>query len=454
MDNNISKTFCIYPWMHQMIDTDGSVKLCCVAEAPTKKLEGSHMHVSKNKLSHLWNDEYMKDIRERMIQGKQIKDCGQCYRKERNNEYSFRQRANDDWANKVKEVKQYYEDYNAELVNTQYTTSFQGMRLDQKKVRESKHVMPDLPIYLDIRFGNLCNLRCRMCTGMYSSELGEELENIANKNEKFRLLAPDSAKTYTFDWYNIDSDIWTELELYMPHVKLIYLTGGEPTLVEGNYQFLQKLIEKGYAKNISLVFNTNVTNAQKRFLNIIGEFRRVSLNLSIDGIEGIQEYIRYPSKWSAITKNVSTIIDHARLSNTKIDLYFTPTVNIINVNNLHKIIEWAYNLASNNQHNNIKWDIQAIFLHGPEFMDMIHSTIEYRNLCLDNLNKVTKEQLQFFPCLEKFYNEVVDTLKNQYDETLYSASKRAQLKLWNKEIDKKRGINIKNYVSYSEMLYE
>ena len=98
--------------------------------------------------------------------------------------------------------------------------------------------------------------------------------------------------------------------------------------------------------------------------------------------------------------------------------------------------------------------MQSIFLHGPEFMDMIHSTVEYRNLCLDNLNKVTKEQLQFFPCLEKFYNEVVDTLKNQYDETLYSASKRAQLKLWNKEIDKKRGINIKNYVSYSEMLYE
>ncbi len=415
----MSKTFCIYPWMHQMIDTDGSVKLCCVAEAPTKKPEGSHMHVSKNKLSDLWNDPYMVNVRQRMLNGEQVKDCGQCYRKEKRNEFSFRQKANNDWD---------IDSTNTTLIN--------------------------LPKYLDIRFGNLCNLRCRMCTGMYSSELGEELESIADKNEQFRLLGPDSAKIYTFDWYSDESKIWVELEKYVRFLDLIYLTGGEPTLVEGNYKFLQKLIDSEDSKRISLVFNTNVTNAQKRFLNIIGEFRRVSLNLSIDGIEGIQEYIRYPSKWSAITKNVSTIIDHARLSNTKIDLYFTPTVNIINVNNLHKIIEWAYNLASNNQHNNIKWDIQAIFLHGPEFMDMIHSTVEYRNLCLDNLNKVTKEQLQFFPCLEKFYNEVVGTLKNKFEHETEANSYRKQLKLWNDEIDKKRKISIHDYFNYAGLLYE
>ena len=415
----MSKTFCVYPWMHQMIDTDGSVKLCCVAEAPTKKPEGSHMHVSKNKLSDLWNDPYMVNVRQRMLNGEQVKDCGQCYRKEKRNEFSFRQKANNDWD---------IDSTNTTLIN--------------------------LPKYLDIRFGNLCNLRCRMCTGMYSSELGEELESIADKNEQFRLLGPDSAKIYTFDWYSDESKIWVELEKYVRFLDLIYLTGGEPTLVEGNYKFLQKLIDSEDSKRISLVFNTNVTNAQKRFLNIIGEFRRVSLNLSIDGIEGIQEYIRYPSKWSAITKNVSTIIDHARLSNTKIDLYFTPTVNIINVNNLHKIIEWAYNLASNNQHNNIKWDIQAIFLHGPEFMDMIHSTIEYRNLCLDNLNKVTKEQLQFFPCLEKFYNEVVNTLKNKFEHQTEADSYRKQLKLWNDEIDKKRKISIHDYFNYAGLLYE
>jgi MoaA/NifB/PqqE/SkfB family radical SAM enzyme len=415
----MSKTFCVYPWMHQMVDTDGSVKLCCIAETPTKKPEGSHMHVSKNKLSDLWNDPYMVNVRQRMLNGEQVKDCGQCYRKEKRNEFSFRQKANNDWD---------IDSTNTTLIN--------------------------LPKYLDIRFGNLCNLRCRMCTGMYSSELGEELESIADKNEQFRLLGPDSAKIYTFDWYSDESKIWVELEKYVRFLDLIYLTGGEPTLVEGNYKFLQKLIDSEDSKRISLVFNTNVTNAQKRFLNIISKFKRISLNLSIDGTEGTQEYIRYPSKWKTITKNLNTIVEHSKTTETGFDFNFTPAVSIINVANFNSLIEWAYNLAINNQHKNITWDMQSIFLHGPEFMDMIHSTVEYRNLCLDNLNKVTKEQLQFFPCLEKFYNEVVNTLKNKFEHQTEADSYRKQLKLWNDEIDKKRKISIHDYFNYAGLLYE
>jgi MoaA/NifB/PqqE/SkfB family radical SAM enzyme len=415
----MSKTFCVYPWMHQMVDTDGSVKLCCIAETPTKKPEGSHMHVSKNKLSDLWNDPYMVNVRQRMLNGEQVKDCGQCYRKERKDEFSFRQKANNDWD---------IDNIDTTLIN--------------------------LPKYLDIRFGNLCNLRCRMCTGIYSNELGEELESIADKNEQFRLLGPDSAKTYTFNWYSDEAKIWVELEKYVPFLELIYLTGGEPTLVEGNYKFLQKLIDSGDSKRISLVFNTNVTNAQKRFLDIISKFKRISLNLSIDGTKGIQEYIRYPSKWTAITKNLNTIIEHSKTTETEFDFNFTPAVSIINVANFNSLIEWAYNLAINNQHKNISWDMQSIFLHGPEFMDMIHSTVEYRNLCLDNLNKVTKEQLQFFPCLEKFYNEVVGTLKNKFEHETEANSYRKQLKLWNDEIDKKRKISIHDYFNYAGLLYE
>ena len=402
-----------------MIDTDGSVKLCCVADSPTKKETGKHMHVSKHKLSYLWNDPYMVNVRQRMLEGKQVKDCGQCYRKERRGEFSFRQKANQDW----------------ELDNTDTT-------------------LIDLPKYLDIRFGNLCNLRCRMCTGIYSNELGKELESIADTNEEFRLLDPDSAKSYTFNWYDTGSDIWNELEKYTQYINLIYLTGGEPTLVEGNYNFLQKLIDSGNSERICLIFNTNVTNAQQRFLNIISKFKRTSLNLSIDGTQGVQEYIRFPSKWSAITKNLNTIIQYSKTTRTQFDLNFTPVVSILNVANFNNIIEWAYNLATNNKYENITWDMQPIFLHGPEFMDMIHSTIEYRNLCLDNLNKVTKEQLQFFPCLEKFYNEVVDTLKNKFKHETEADSYRKQLKLWNDEIDKKRNIDINDYIDYAEMLYD
>ena len=87
-----------------MIDTNGAVKLCCVAEDPTKKDHGKDMDVQRSNLSTLWNSVYMQNVRERLLEGKQVKDCGQCYRKERRGEYSFRQRANKDWPEQVQKV--------------------------------------------------------------------------------------------------------------------------------------------------------------------------------------------------------------------------------------------------------------------------------------------------------------------------------------------------------------
>tara|TARA_B100000683_G_scaffold266382_1_gene298545 strand:+ start:1236 stop:2480 length:1245 start_codon:yes stop_codon:yes gene_type:complete len=413
----MNKTFCVYPWTHQMIDTNGAVKLCCVAEDPTVKDEGRHMTVKDKNLSELWNDPYMQDVRRRMLEGKYVKDCGQCYRKERRGEFSFRQRVNE------------------------------GQQLHDPQI-----VVKDLPHYLDIRFGNLCNLKCRMCTGMYSKKFGEELETIADKDEQFRLLAPDSAKSYTFDWYE-NPNFWEDLKNYMPFVKLIYLTGGEPTLVQGNYDFLQQLIDKGFAENISLVFNTNVTNFQQRFLDTINQFKKVTLNLSIDGVEGVQEYIRYPSKWNHIQKNMNLLMEKVRVSQTKFHLVFTPTVSILNVANFKTFIEWAYNFALNNNTSNSDWDMQPIFLHGPQFQDMIYATTDYRYFALDKLNKVNKNALSYFNNLHRFYDEVLETLQNKFENEPESIMFRQQLHKWNTSIDNSRGIKINDYIPYSELLY-
>ena len=410
--------------MHQMIDTNGAVKLCCVAEDPTVKDHGKSMNVTDTDLSSVWNNDYMQNVRKRLLEGQQVKDCGQCYRKERRGEYSFRQRANQDWENEVDKI-----------------------------LLQEKLTVDEPPKYLDIRFGNLCNLKCRMCTGIYSKILGEELEAIADKDEEFRLLGPDSAKSYTFDWYDNPS-FWQDLKKYIPHVKLIYLTGGEPTLVQGNYEFLQQLIDKGHAQNISLVFNTNVTNFQQRFLDIINQFKQITLNLSIDGVEGVQEYIRYPSKWKHIQKNMDLLMTKIKQSRTRFKLVFTPTVSILNVADFKTLVEWAYNFAVDNHTENSIWDMQPIFLHGPQFQDMIYATNHYRYYALQNLQKIDQDALTYFKPLQKFYDEVIDTLKNKYENEPDSIMFRKQLHKWNTSIDNSRGIKIQDYIPYSELLYE
>jgi len=292
-----------------------------------------------------------------------------------------------------------------------------------------------------------------MCTGIYSKMLGEELEGIADQDEEFRLLAPDSAKSYTFDWYE-NPTFWDDLKNYMPSVKLIYLTGGEPTLVQGNYEFLQQLIDKGFAQNISLVFNTNVTNFQQKFLDLINQFKKVTLNLSIDGVKGVQEYIRYPSKWAHIQKNLELLVKKVQQSDTKYDLVFTPTVSIINVAHLSTFINWAYNFANTHQAPNVVWDMQPIFLHGPQFQDMIYATTDYRYYSLEQLDKINPQALSFFKPLQRFYDEVVDTLKNKFENEPDSIMFRKQLHKWNTSIDNSRGIKIEDYIPYSKFLYE
>ena len=411
----LSKTFCVYPWVHQMVETNGDVKLCCIAESPTQKESGQHMNINKHKLSELWNDPYMQSVRQRMLDGKQVKDCGQCMRKEREGEKSMRQIINPGW-----------------------------------QVDNADLFVKTLPKYLDLRFGNLCNLRCRMCTGMYSSELGQELESIRQTNKDFQKMYPDSLEYPVYDWSN-DQTFWSDLEKYIPYIEIIYLTGGEPTLVQGNYDFLQKLIDVGVSKNIVITFNTNVTNFQQRFLDIIGHFAKVRLALSIDGTGGVQEYIRFPSKWKAIQNNIQKLLEHVKDANNKFELSFAPAISILNVANFNDYINWSYNIADQHQYDNLVWDMDPSRVHGPEFQDIWHATKEYRQISLTKLKSVQTKSIEFFPSLQNFYNEIITCLESNYHD--HAEANRKSLKIWNDSIDKKRRINIKDYIPYSEAIY-
>ena len=433
-----------------MVDTNGSIKLCCVAEDPTlpnkygeQKTEGQNMTVINSSLSEAWNSEYMESVRERMISGRQVKDCSQCYRREKQGQYSFRQRANDDWQQHVQQVTQYYDLYKQDYAEAD--------QILQKRMSVTKHYV-ELPVYLDIRFGNLCNLKCRMCTGLYSKKLGEELNEISQQDEAFRQIAGDTAKVHDFDWY--DDNFWNDLEKYLPRINLLYLTGGEPTLVEGNYNFLQGLIDKGYAKNISLVFNTNATNFQQRFLDIVSHFAHITFNLSIDGIEGVQEYIRYPSKWKAIEKNMFTLMDKIKDSkHTQFNLVFTPTVNVLNVGSFDKLVNWAYHFATNNNLPKVQWNMEPIMLQGPQFQDMAWANKNYKQFALHNLNSIDSNAYKTFKSLKQFVNKMKLTLL-KIEDKLESKANNKQLHKWNTELDKHRGIDIKDYIEYSDMIYE
>ena len=139
------------------------------------------------------------------------------------------------------------------------------------------------------------------------------------------------------EWFDQDM-LWDQVIGLIPSLHKVYMTGGEPTLIENNFRFMQACIDQGRT-DIVLFFNTNCTNINKKFLSLISQFKQVNINASMDGVGVVNEYIRAPSKWSQISANIEKL---AQMPNVVLGV--TPTVQVYNVFNLIDTLEWVDSL--------------------------------------------------------------------------------------------------------------
>ena len=146
-----SNTFCLVPWIHQMIDTNGAHKLCCVSQgAILKKDDDSDYNSTQDELKDSWNSNHMKTFRKKMIDGVKLDECNSCYSDERVGRTSLRQNINEGWLKTLGE----------EEIKNKIIYSLQN-----------NYETLSSPVYLDLRLGNLCNLKCRMCHPFSSNQL-------------------------------------------------------------------------------------------------------------------------------------------------------------------------------------------------------------------------------------------------------------------------------------------
>ena len=183
----------------------------------------------------------------------------------------------------------------------------------------------DYPFYLDLRLGNLCNLKCRMCISEWSSQIADEI--LSNPNEKWDNIPAQKN-------IEINDDAWELLEEWIPNVKRIFMTGGEPTIIKRNLDYINKIVETGYAKNIELIFTTNATNVNKKFLEIGKQFNKVHFSVSIDAVNDLANYIRFPSKWSSIRQNLELIGQH------DVGVAINTTIQWLNMTRLNEMFEF------------------------------------------------------------------------------------------------------------------
>lgn len=207
-----------------------------------------------------------------------------------------------------------------------------------------------MPSSLDIRFGNLCNQKCIMCSPIYSNLWYDEWLPYHNTNK----FGSGNPVTITKDpntnkwiqpkelqWYE-DPRWWPKFETMMPYLKHIYITGGEPMVTPAHDEMLDKLIESGYAKDIWLEYDSNCSAINNKIVERWHHFKKVDIRASMDAIEDQYEIIRFGGKWDKFSANILKLKEYEKESNGKIRLLSVSTCfQIATTYEIIKSEEWA-----------------------------------------------------------------------------------------------------------------
>ena len=291
----MSKTFCPIPWNFQAVRNNGDIRICCQAnvtknQGVVRHKDGTPYNAGKHSMAQARNAELMKTVRKNMLNGVWSDECTRCQQEEQVGLNSRRQYELAEWDFSLQDATRVTKEDGT--IDTQ-----------------------DAPVvYYDLRFGNLCNLQCRMC-GPTDSHSWYEQWTDYHKEEGFKDThgyvklnrnAKGRLETNDYNWHGSKS-FWNNIEKNLDKIQHVYMAGGEPMMIERHYEFLEKCVKKDVAKNIILEYNTNMTTLPDKVLEYWKSFKQVRVGASIDGFGKVLEYQRYPIKWEQAKKNLDKL---------------------------------------------------------------------------------------------------------------------------------------------------
>lgn len=346
MQNPQTETFCILPFIHLYSEPKGEMKPCCIAGG-----FGTPLDLKQLTIDGAFNSPQMKELRKDMLEGKRNKVCDVCYKKEDLNGVSPR---NDFNNNTLWELPNVNEDYSVE-------TQFQ---------------------HIDIRFSNLCNFKCRMCSHEFSSNWFEDYGKISPgyTNGKPKVM-------------KVSDTIVEDLIPHLKNIKSFYFAGGEPLIMSEHYKVLKHLYDNmpvieqhwGDKRHLSIHYNTNlsvITYDEQSLVELWEGFDRVFLSISCDGIGEVGEYQRVGFQHNRFVENLKTI-----------QKYFTP----------QSPYAGGMGMQYNFQYTTTIWNVYHIFdfikfmtdnkfITSTEHIDFYYAW-NPENVSLNNISKSEKERV-------------------------------------------------------------
>jgi len=310
--NTNPPTFCMHPFTGLATREDGAIQVCC----------RSHPigNIQDNTLEEIWNGDNIKRIRKQVLTGYRPSECEPCFSLEDQGVESLRQRH----------------------INGVIPESRIRLYPNAVKSMSNDYTMPfEIPT-MEIKLNNLCNLKCRMCHPMDSTSWNDwkEVEEFYIKENNFMVKAIKDLnlmKKPYLDKFDDNPNWWASFEKLLPFFQRVEFAGGEPLMDPQHYRILDML--KPYGKNIEIKYATNGTtlgiSKGRTVHDYWPHFRSVAVNVSIDGIYDVYDYIRGNGDFNIVEENIREI---QRIPNVS-RIVGAVAVQVSNVLTLDKIIE-------------------------------------------------------------------------------------------------------------------
>jgi len=290
-----NKHFCMAPWVHLSTWQTGDTYPCCAYDYETPI-----GNVNQEGFKGVWNNEKMKELRLAMLADKATYGCRKCFDYEKQGVFSYRHKMNNDYGHHIDSVEQTKEDGTVDNLNI---------------------------AFFDVRFSNLCNMKCRSCGSHFSSRWAEDEEG--------------KARVVEIDYPHL----WDEIEEILPTVEEIYFTGGESLFMKQHYDLLDRLIELEHFPK--LMYNSNASRLHLKDRHVKDYwkyFDDIIFGVSLDQVGDKANYTRHGQKWETVFENLCWIRDNV----PHVKIIPSPTISVLNIMDIDKILVCLYdnNLAS------------------------------------------------------------------------------------------------------------
>ena len=352
--------FCVLPWISLEASPIGTVRPCCLADDEILDDDGNKFELSTANFANIQNSNHMRGLRQQFLDGEQPQTCRRCWSEERAGRTSKRMHTLD---------------------------RLKHMGIGSEFTADAKPLM-----FLDLKLGNICNLKCRICGSWSSSQFAaEEIAQEPREQQKssyaYRMLKAGA-------WPKDNPQFWDQIDSVLNDIRYIEFTGGEPFMIEEHFHMLQGMVDRGIAHQVEIHYNTNGTQYPEQAEHIWKHFKCVEIAFSIDDVGARFEYQRSNAVWADVCANLDRFRDLKEIY-SNIELQVCTTVSVFNVHYLGEVAQWL-------EHNRESFTFV--------YWNMMHDPWHFSIACLPDSAKQTITQ--YLDSVNTRYRSEFDRIRN------------------------------------------